>query len=69
MISITLPDGSKRDLLSPTTVHDLAKMIGPGLAKATIAGEVNGSLCDASDLISEDSHVRIITAQDKEGLK
>ena len=69
MISITLPDGSKRDLSSPTTVHDLAKMIGPGLAKATIAGEVNGSLCDASDLISEDSHVRIITAQDKEGVE
>ena len=69
MISITLPDGSKRDLSSPTTVYDLAKMIGPGLAKATIAGEVNGSLCDASDLISEDSHVRIITAQDKEGVE
>ncbi len=69
MISITLPDGSKRDLSSPTTVHDLAKMIGPSLAKATIAGEVNGSLCDASDLISEDSHVRIITAKDKEGLE
>ncbi|MBC09663.1 MAG: threonine--tRNA ligase [Gammaproteobacteria bacterium] len=69
MISITLPDGSKRDLSSPTTVHDLANMIGPGLAKATIAGEVNGSLCDASDLISEDSHVRIITAKDKEGLE
>ncbi|MEC8644443.1 MAG: threonine--tRNA ligase [Pseudomonadota bacterium] len=69
MISITLPDGSKRDLSSPITVHDLAKMIGPGLAKATIAGEVNGLLCDASDLISEDSHVRIITAQDKEGVE
>ena len=69
MISITLPDGSKRDLSRPTTVHDLAKMIGPSLAKATIAGEVNGSLCDASDLISEDSHVRIITAKDKEGLE
>ena len=69
MISITLPDGSKRDLSSPTTVYDLAKMIGPGLAKATIAGQVNGSLCDASDLISEDSHVRIITAQDKEGVE
>ena len=69
MISITLPDGSKRDLSSPTTVYDLAKMIGPGLAKATIAGKVNGSLCDASDLISEDSHVRIITAQDKEGVE
>ena len=69
MISITLPDGSKRDLSSPTTVHDLAKMIGPSLAKATIAGEVNGLLCDASDLISEDSHVRIITAKDKEGLE
>ena len=44
-------------------------MIGPSLAKATIAGEVNGLLCDASDLISEDSHVRIITAKDKEGLE
>ena len=63
MISITLPDGSKRDLESPTTVYDLAKMIGPGLAKATIAGKVNGSLCDASDLISEDSHVESYSAR------
>ena len=69
MISITLPDGSKREVSSPTTVHDIAKMIGPGLAKATIAGEVNGSLCDASDLIEEDSYVRIITAKDNEGVE
>ena len=69
MISITLPDGSKRDVSSPTSVHDLAKMIGPGLAKATIAGEVNGSLCDASDLIEEDSFVRIITTKDNEGVE
>ena len=69
MISITLPDGSKREFSSPTTVYDLAMMIGPGLAKATIAGEVNGSLCDASDLIEEDSHVRIITAKDDEGVE
>ena len=69
MISITLPDGSKREVSSPTTVHDIAKMIGPGLAKATIAGEVNGTLCDASDLIEQDSYVRIITAKDNEGVE
>ncbi len=69
MISITLPDGSKRDVSSPTSVHDIAKIIGPGLAKATIAGEVNGSLCDASDLIEQDAYVRIITAKDNEGVE
>ena len=68
MFCVTLPDGNKKEFDTSLSVYDLAKSIGPGLAKATIAGEVNGSLCDASDLIECDSTVRIITSKDKEGV-
>ncbi|MBA59570.1 MAG: threonine--tRNA ligase [Gammaproteobacteria bacterium] len=69
MFSVTLPDGSQRNFDSPLTVYDLAKCIGPGLAKATIAGEINGVLCDACDFIDGDADVRIITSKDEEGLE
>ena len=68
-ITVTLPDGSKKSFSSPSTVHDVAASIGPGLAKSTIAGEVNGVLVDACDLVTEDATVRIITARDAEGLE
>ena len=68
-IVITLPDGSKKDLPSGVTVMDVAKEIGPGLAKSTIAGEVNGTLVDACDPIHEDATIRIITAKDDEGVE
>ena len=54
MPQITLPDKSIREFDQPITVDEVAKDIGPGLAKATVAGKVNGNLVDASDLISED---------------
>ncbi|MGK2925787.1 MAG: threonine--tRNA ligase [Lysobacterales bacterium] len=68
MPAITLPDGSQRKYEQPVTVMDVAADIGPGLAKATLAGEVDGCLRDASHLIESDARVRIITAKDPEGL-
>ncbi len=66
---ITLPDGSQRHFDTPVTVHQVAEDIGPGLAKATIAGRVDGELVDASDLIERDAELSIITARDEEGLE
>jgi threonyl-tRNA synthetase len=69
MPQITLPDKSTRDFSSSLTIEELAADIGPGLAKATIAGKINGKLVDASQAITEDSEVEIITAKDAEGLE
>ena len=66
---ITLPDGSQRTFDSAVTILDIATDIGPGLAKATIAGEVNGSLVDACDPIDNDASIRIITERDAEGVE
>ncbi|MBQ4798942.1 threonine--tRNA ligase [Pseudoalteromonas sp. MMG006] len=66
---ITLPDGSQRSFEKPVSTLDVANDIGPGLAKATIAGRVNGDRVDACDLISEDSRLEIITAKDDDGLE
>ena len=66
---ITLPDGSQRQFEKTVTVMDVAADIGPGLAKATLAGEVSGSLVDASYEIAQDATLRIITAKDEEGLE
>ena len=65
MLNITLPDGSVRQYESPVTVAQIAASIGAGLAKATVAGKVNGKLVDACDPITEDAHVQIITPKDK----
>jgi len=67
-ITITLPDGAKKTVPTGTTVADIAKSIGPGLAKSTIAGEVNGKLVDACDPILTDANIRIITSRDAEGV-
>ncbi|EKE76703.1 threonine--tRNA ligase [Gallaecimonas xiamenensis] len=69
MPAITLPDGSVRQFDNPVSVMDVALNIGPGLAKATIAGRVNGELVDASDLIDRDASLSIITAKDTDGLE
>jgi threonyl-tRNA synthetase len=69
MPAITLPDGSQRVFEQAMTVMDVAMDIGPGLAKATLAGEVNGDLRDASHLIEDDANLRIITGRDPEGLE
>ncbi|NMH58767.1 threonine--tRNA ligase [Alteromonas ponticola] len=66
---ITLPDGSQRAFDHPVSVLDVAKDIGPGLAKATIAGRVNGERVDAVDLIEHDANLQIITAKDDDGLE
>ncbi|TMO56689.1 threonine--tRNA ligase [Pseudoalteromonas phenolica] len=66
---ITLPDGSQRAFENPVTTLEVAQDIGPGLAKATIAGRVNGERVDACDLITEDSNLQIITAKDEDGLE
>ena len=66
---ITLPDGSQREFDKPVSVLDVAADIGPGLAKATIAGKVNGERVDAHDLISDDSELTIFTAKDEDGLE
>ena len=68
-LNITLPDGSVRHYESPTTIAQIAADIGAGLAKATVAGKVNGILRDASDPITEDASVQIITPKDPEGVE
>ena len=69
MPAITLPDGSHRQFDQAATVMEVAADIGPGLAKATLAGEVDGVLRDANHLIEGDASVRIITSRDVEGLE
>ena len=69
MINITLPDGSRRQFDHPVSVMDVAQAIGPGLAKATIAGKVDGRLVDASDRIDRDATLQIVTAKDEEGVE
>ena len=66
---ITLPDGSQRQFDNPVSVLDVAMDIGPGLAKATIAGRVNGERVDACDVIEQDAQLQIITAKDEDGLE
>jgi len=66
---ITLPDGSKKSFDQAISVFEVAKSIGSGLAKATLAGKVNDELVDASFVIEADSSLSIITDKDKEGLE
>ncbi|MGY3728106.1 MULTISPECIES: threonine--tRNA ligase [Cobetia] len=65
---VTLPDGSQRTFDTPISVMQLAESIGPGLAKACVAGKINGVEVDAADMITEDADVAILTARDAEGL-
>ncbi|OEE60176.1 threonine--tRNA ligase [Enterovibrio norvegicus] len=66
---ITLPDGSQRSFDNPVSTLDVALDIGPGLAKACIAGRVDGQRVDACDLIEQDANLAIITAKDEDGLE
>lgn len=68
ILTITLPDGSTRRFDHPVTVAEVAAAIGPGLAKNTVAGKLDGRLVDASDLIDRDATLHIITPRDEEGL-
>ncbi|MBJ7420428.1 MAG: TGS domain-containing protein, partial [Rhodoferax sp.] len=69
MIQITLPDGSQREFPGPVTVADVAASIGTGLAKAALAGKVDGKVVDTSYAIGANSHLSIITAKDADGLE
>ncbi|MGF1832279.1 threonine--tRNA ligase [Photobacterium sanguinicancri] len=66
---ITLPDGSQRQYDNAVSTMDVALSIGPGLAKACIAGRVDGERVDACDLIENDASLEIITAKDEDGLE
>jgi threonyl-tRNA synthetase len=68
MIQITLPDGSIRSFDAAVTVHDVALSIGAGLAKAALAGRVDGELVDTSFLMEKDSSLAIVTDKDADGL-
>ena len=69
MISIRLPDGSQREFDAPVTVAQVAASIGAGLAKAALAGKVDGALVDTSHLISHNAELSIITDKDADGLE
>ena len=69
MPAITLPDGSRREFDSPVTVQEVAASIGPGLAKAALAGKLNGEVVDSSCLIESDAQLAIITTRDDEALE
>ncbi|WP_299262667.1 threonine--tRNA ligase [uncultured Psychrosphaera sp.] len=66
---ITLPDGSQRSFENPVSVLDVANDIGPGLAKATIAGKIDGVQVDACEIMDKDAALQITTAKDGEGLE
>ena len=68
MVNVTLPDGSVRPFEGPVTVAQVAASIGAGLAKAALAGRVNGRLVDTSHLIDADAQLAIVTAKDAEAL-
>ncbi len=69
MPTITLPDGSQREFDAPVTVADVAAAIGPGLARAAIAGRIDGRLVDLSTPIESDTDLAIVTDRDPEGLE
>ncbi len=69
MIAITLPDGSRREFENPVTVAELAASIGPGLAKAALAGKVDGRLVDVSYRIDYDASVEIVTDKHPDALE
>ena len=69
MPTITLPDGSQRQYQEPVSVMQVAKDVGPGLGKATIAGYIDDQLVDACEEIDHDARVRIVTSKDPEGLE
>lgn len=68
MIQVTLPDGSKKEFPGPVSVADVAASIGAGLAKAALAGKVDGKVVDTSYVVDHDAPVAIVTARDAEGL-
>jgi len=68
MPAIRLPDGAVKQFDAPVTVAQVAAAIGPGLAKAALAGKVDGKVVDTSYLIDRDAQLAIVTDKDAEGL-
>jgi threonyl-tRNA synthetase len=68
-VKITLPDGSVKEFAAPVTVAEVAQSIGAGLARAALAGKVNGKLVDTSFRIASDADLAIVTDRDREGLE
>ncbi len=66
---ITLPDGSRRSYEHPVSIHQIATDIGPGLARAALAGKVDGKLVDTSYVVDKDAEVAIVTERDEEALE
>ena len=69
MITITLPDNSTKSFDNPPSVHDVAASIGTGLAKAALAGKIDGKLVDLSRIIDRDARVEIITEKSPDALE
>ena len=69
MPQITLPDGSRKQFDEAVSVHDVALSIGPGLAKAALAGRVDGKLVDTSHVIDGDVSLAIVTSRDEDALE
>ncbi|MFI9652690.1 threonine--tRNA ligase [Guyparkeria halopsychrophila] len=69
MPTITLPDGSQRTFDHPVSLMEIASDIGPGLAKAAVAGKIDGKLVDLSRAIENDADIAIVTAKDQEGVE
>jgi threonyl-tRNA synthetase len=69
MLQITLPDGSLREYPGPVSVAEIALSIGAGLAKAALAGNVDGKVVDTSHVIAHDARLAILTAKDADGLE
>ncbi len=69
MPNITLPDGSNRSFVDPVSVAEIAQSIGPGLAKAALAGRVDGELVDTSYRVADDAEVAIVTDRDADGVE
>ena len=69
MVQITLPDGSQREFPGPVTVAEVAQSIGAGLAKAALAGKVDGRVVDTSFTIDRNAQLAIVTGKDADGLE
>lgn len=66
---ITLPDGSQKQFNHPVSIHEIAESIGPRLAKAALAGKVDGDIVDTSHMLEDDAEVAIVTIKDEAGLE
>jgi len=69
MLNVRLPDGSQRSFPGPVTIAEIAQAIGPGLARAAVAGRVDGRLVDLSQRLERDAEVAIVTDRDRDGLE